>query len=131
MGRPQAGPFLGRFALRVRILASAYALNSSHLEGRPASEFLDTSSAAQTKLGPLNMSATTPGTHALVAGGTAGGGVLFSIGGTGFAYVGTPDTGIQAQGSVAGGRFDQTNGFSSAQVARGSQGILASGTSSG
>lgn len=40
---------------RVRVEASAYTQNARHLDGKPASEFIDTSSTAQTKSGPLTV----------------------------------------------------------------------------
>lgn len=42
-------------APRVRVLSSAYALNSDHLDGRDSSGFLDTSVTAQTKAGNLDI----------------------------------------------------------------------------
>lgn len=42
-------------APRVRILASAYALNTDHLDGKDSSEFVDTSATAQSKAGDLTV----------------------------------------------------------------------------
>ncbi len=42
-------------APRIRVLASAYALNTDHLDGKDSSEFVDTSATAQTKAGDLTI----------------------------------------------------------------------------
>lgn len=115
---------------RVRVEASAYALNASNLDGRPASSFLDTSSASQAKLGPLAVSVAAPGAYAVVAGADAGGGAFYDLSGTGIAYLGSGDIGLQAQGLTAG-RFDQSAGYSSALLAWGDTGINASGVTAG
>ncbi len=43
---------------RLQIMAAAYALNTDHLDGKSAEEFIDTSSGAQTKAGDLTVDGT-------------------------------------------------------------------------
>ena len=110
---------------RIRVQASAYALNAANLEGKPAASFVDTSSATQTKSGHLTVSggvdASVASGIALSANGTQAGG-SFGAGGA-FAYVadtGVINTGIRAQGNDAGGWF--RNGTSGTQMYAASSG---------
>jgi hypothetical protein len=82
----------------VKVLASAFALNASNLGGKPATSFLDTTSAAQTKPGPLTIDAT-----------------------------GLLATGITVKGNLAAGQFQDSVGFTHATIANGSYGVDASG----
>ncbi len=52
---------------RTRVSAAPYALNATALAGLPPSNFLDTSSTAQAKSGPVTLTSTAPGSVALTA----------------------------------------------------------------
>jgi hypothetical protein len=116
---------------RLRVLASAYAMNAGHLDGRDSSFFLDTSSTAQTKAGPLFVDASGTPNFGVDAQGVTGGGHFGDAGQSGDAYVGYGDYGVFASGDVAGGRFEDGNSSALAYVGYGNRGIYASGTDIG
>ena len=106
---------------RARIHAAAYALNSSHLAGKAPGEYLDTSSTAQTKLGPLTLDTS----------GLAGGTGLTVLGDTGARIDGLAQFGIDARAPAAGGHFEDSNESANANVAVGDIGISAQGNTAG
>lgn len=95
---------------RIRIQSAAYALNSSNLQGKPASGFIDTTGSSQTKAGHLivnNGIETSVASGYAMIGNGAQTGALFSASGA-IAYLadtGFINTGIRAQGNTAGGWF--------------------------
>ena len=116
---------------RVHIVASPYALNASALEGRSSGSFLDVSSDAQTKVGPLTLSATSPNAPALTSQGTQWGGFLQDIDDSGYAYVGYGDNGILAYGTWLGGYFQDSDSGGAAYCGYGASGIQAFGPYTG
>ena len=106
---------------RAPIHAAAYALNSSHLAGKAPGDYLDTSSTAQTKLGPLTLDTS----------GLAGGTGLTALGDTGARIEGLAQFGIDAHGRSAGGHFEDSNESANANVAVGHIGISAQGNTAG
>ncbi len=116
---------------RTRVVAAGYALNAANLEGRPASRFLDTSTTAQFKGGPLTVTASAPTSTGITSGGTSIGGVFFDSDGTGYAYVGKGDNGIEGYGNLAGGYFKDASADGQAYIGYGSEGIYASGPLAG
>lgn len=110
-------------APRTRILSSAYALSASSLAGHAASEFLETTTSSQTKLGPLTVDVNTGGIPNAIAVrglGTEMGGFFQDMNNAGWAKVGYYNYGIQAQGNAAGGRFEGPYGVeATSQVAAG------------
>jgi predicted regulator of Ras-like GTPase activity (Roadblock/LC7/MglB family) len=89
---------------RVRVLSSAYAMNATHLAGRPAGEFLDTSATTQTKSGALVVDTAT--STAVEGHGSVAGAHFTATGRSADAYVGYGHIGIQATGGQAGGYFN-------------------------
>ena len=117
---------------RIRVQSSAYALNASNLQGKPAANFVDVSSAGQTKAGHLTVNGgfetSVASGVALNANGTQTGGAFGANGA--FAYVadtGFIKTGIRAQGDDAGGYFKDNNNSGTAYVAHADYGIDAYG----
>lgn len=88
-------------APRVRVTASAYALNASNFEGRPASGFLDTSATPQTKTGALTINSTAPSSIGLAALGDIGGGYFTTPDNLAQAWLAYTGNGIRAQGRRA------------------------------
>jgi predicted regulator of Ras-like GTPase activity (Roadblock/LC7/MglB family) len=116
---------------RVRIVSAGYALNASHLEGRAAAEFLDTSSASQRKFGPLWVDASAIAEWGVRGAGQTGGGYFWDSDGSGYGYVGHQDLGILAQGDFAGGYFKDRVQSGFAYAGTGETGIEAYGNQSG
>lgn len=123
---------------RIKVQASAYALNATNLEGRPASGFVDTSSAGQTKAGALtaNLGLTgindTGSTNYGVYGrGTQAGAYFRDSTESGEAEIGIADFGISARGNFVGGYFYDRNNSGSAYVGYGDYGIYSNGNAAG
>jgi len=121
---------------RLRIQSSAYALNASNLQGKPASSFVDTSGATQTKSGHLivngGFETSVASGIALNASGTQTGGAFGANGA--FAYVadtGVIKTGIRAQGDDAGGWFRNNNTLDEAWLGYNHIGVSAHGSVGG
>jgi hypothetical protein len=121
---------------RVRIQSAAYALNSSSLQGKPASGFVDTTGSSQTKAGHLivgnGIETSVASGYALIADGAQTGG-LFSAGGA-IAYLadtGFINTGIRAQGNVAGGWFKNGATNEEAWLGYNGYGVQAHGSQGG
>jgi|KBSSwiStaDraftv2_1062776.scaffolds.fasta_scaffold02755_12 hypothetical protein len=121
---------------RIRIQSAAYALNASNLQGKPASGFVDTTGSSQTKAGHLivnNGIETSVGSgYAIIANGAQTGG-LFSAGGA-IAYLadtGFINTGIRAQGNVAGGWFKNGLTLEEAHLGYNGYGVQAHGNQGG
>jgi hypothetical protein len=121
---------------RIRIQSAAYALNASNLQGKPASGFVDTTGSSQTKAGHLivnNGIETSVGSgYAIIANGAQTGG-LFSAGGA-IAYLadtGFINTGIRAQGNVAGGWFKNGVTLEEAYLGYSGYGVQAHGNQGG
>ena len=123
-------------APRVQITASAYALNASNLEGKPASSFLDTSAADQTKAGTLTVYSGNTGWAVTAAGRDGGVRAYDSLGGAGLAEIGYRDYGVMVYGKGGTGNgmpgwFKDTQGTGEAWIAPGNNGLYAFGTESG
>ena len=133
---------------RVRIAAAPYALNASHLAGRSAQEFVDTTGIGQGKAGELVVGATSgqPETYGLEAYGPTAGGFFKDTDQSGQAMIGFGDIGllgwggglgtytgygIQAWGGQAAGFFQQYDGLSQASLGTLFFGIAATGSSAG
>jgi hypothetical protein len=144
---------------RTPIQSAPYSLNATHLAGRPASDFLDTSSTPQEKDGELLVvSGIGPGAtglaldaeslgdavyaysyneHGIVAESTNGAGGQFTgafrgvtAQCTGYPCQGvlaTGSTGIFAEGSVAGGHFDNSSSGPDVDIATPNVGITTTG----
>ena len=91
---------------RTRVVSSPYALNSGALGGVGAAGYVDTSSGAQIKDGPLSAN------HGLLG---------YNDAGAGFGF------GVWGRGLVGGGEFHDTNGSGVADLAIGDKGVTASG----
>jgi hypothetical protein len=115
----------------------AHADNADTVDGKHASEFIDTSPNSQTKSGMLTIDSN--GSHAwmaspsygIEANGPAAGGYFTTSMGTGYAYVGYLDEGISAHGDVQGGYFEDNQGTSNAHIAYGNLGIESYGLTAG
>jgi type VI secretion system VgrG family protein len=71
---------------RIKVVAAAYALNADHLDGKDASEYLDTSTTPQTKSGDLDIAgALDVGGQVTIQGGTPGTGRVLTSSATGLA----------------------------------------------
>jgi hypothetical protein len=57
---------------RVRVVAAAYSLNADHIDGFDSVELINTTSASQTKAGPLIVSSREPGEYGLMVYGKEG-----------------------------------------------------------
>jgi hypothetical protein len=91
---------------RIRVLSSAYALNSDHFDGRNSDYFIDTSSTAQTKSAQFTADASAiAGTYGIKGYGQTGGGYFEDTTSSGRAYVGYGDYGINSRGNFMGGFF--------------------------
>jgi len=139
---------------RVRVQSAAYALNATNLGGLPASNFLNTSSTAQTKTGPLTLDATASGGLALSvnaqfqgaivtsnnsyaylanndqgvkASGTSFGGILLNSSSGTYANLATSGYGVQAYGGSGAGGFFQDGSGDTASIATGGYGVTATG----
>lgn len=110
---------------RVRIVSSAYALNAGNLDGRAASDYINTSGTYQTKSGRLTCNA------GIAGAGTAYGGYFRDSDGTGYGYVGYGDRGIEAHGNDVGGFFKDANESGYAYVGYADRGIVAHGNIAG
>jgi hypothetical protein len=111
----------------------AYADNADTLDGKHASEFIDTSSSYQTKTGMLTLdSSSQTSSTALQAFGGMVGGVFSNTEFSGWAQLGIVDTGIVAGGESAGGTFsNEIHPSSHATLADASYGIEANGPAAG
>lgn len=116
---------------RVRVLSSAYALNADHLDGRAAGEFIDTSSAAQVKTGPLTVTTTAAGEYGVRASGSQGGGRFENPWGSGSAELGVGEVGIKASANNYGGMFWVLDGSGHAEIAYQDLGIRGYGDQAG
>jgi hypothetical protein len=113
---------------RARVISAAYALNADHLDGRTAADFIDTSSIAQAKYGPLTVNSPSSGTFGVTGYGRQGGGQFWDSDASGYAYVGYAHHGIDSYGNVAGGYFKDLDHSGHAYVGVGDQGIRAHGS---
>jgi hypothetical protein len=116
---------------RVRIVASAYALNAGKLDGKLASQFVDTTSVGQTKTGPFTADATGQTAFGISGSGSLGGGYFEDTDSSGFAHVGYGDYGIQGFGNDAGGYFSDRDSTGYAYVGYEWYGIWALGQQAG
>jgi hypothetical protein len=118
---------------RVRVIATAYALNADHLDGRDAGFFLDTSTTTQTKAGKLILDASSiPGAYAIEGRGPGAGGYFMDTDNPStHAKLGIGDKGIEARGYGMGGIFYDTDGTSEAHAAWGTTGVWGSGSTIG
>jgi hypothetical protein len=117
---------------RVQVISAAYALNAARLEGRPAGEFIDTSSTAQIKTGPLTVDASAIAFSTGVTGyGTEHGGYFEDLDSSAYAMAGFGDTGLQAAGNGMGGYFLNRIGSGYAYVGYGNRGIEGYGNTMG
>jgi hypothetical protein len=136
------------------------AVNADTVDGKHASAFLDTSSTAQTKAGPLTVDASGAAVFGIEATGQTGGGHfedsnnsgyaraawgnfgMYARGSqygakfedsddTGFAYLGYENHGVSAGGSVMGGRFEDSESTGLAFLGYGDTGVWGEGESQG
>lgn len=118
---------------RIRVTSSAYALNASNLQGRPAANFLDVSGTSQTKNGRLilndpssgagyGLSVSTPAPIAVFGKNTDGGGQGF---------LGYGNIGVWGEGSFTGGYFADPDNTGSAYVGYGDTGVEGNGNVAG
>ncbi len=116
---------------RVRILAAAYAMNADALEGRPASDFLSTDAASQTKLGRVTFDNAAGSGFGVTAFGPGGGGWFKDSDQSGYAYLGYLDWGVQGYGNSGGGYFANIGQNSTARLAQNAEGVWAEGPTAG
>ncbi|MCU0230020.1 MAG: hypothetical protein MUC67_01455 [Acidobacteria bacterium] len=139
---------------RTRIHAAAYALNTGYLGGKAPTEYLDTSSTAQTKVGQLTLDTSEPpGGTGLTVYGDAVAGYFENTDGVGSvslakntvdgvigldvrAYLGARiegliEYGVEGFGPTAGGHFEDSNASGRAYVGNDDLGISASGNDAG
>jgi hypothetical protein len=84
---------------RTRLIAAAYALNTTNLNGMPSSSFLDVTAAAQTKGGSVTFDTGAGGSTPAVTGkGRLLGGTFSSYLGSGQASLANDDDGVDASG---------------------------------
>ncbi|MBP7149874.1 MAG: hypothetical protein KBD01_20295, partial [Acidobacteria bacterium] len=120
---------------RVRIVSTAYALNStnavnaSQLNGLPSTSYLDTSSTTQTKAGQLTIESAS--TYGISAQGLTAGGYFHDSSQSGAAHLGYGDTGVDGRGNTQGGYFVESDGSGYARLAYGDNGVWAEGNSAG
>jgi hypothetical protein len=126
-------------APRTRIVSAPYSLNAGSLGGLAASKYLDTTIGGQIKEGALacdqgllgyNDSGQGFG-YGLYARGLQGGGEFLDSNGSGVAYVGTGDVGIDASGNQMGGSFHDTSMSGQAYLGYSGYGVYASGSQDG
>ena len=124
---------------RTRVVGAPYALNASNLDGRAPSEFLDTSSTAQTKTGGVTFDANAAGAgqagvraygdYAVIGQGPTVGGYFSDADGTSETRVGYSDVGLESSGTRMGGWFwDRTDPTTSVFLANDGAGIGTVGT---
>lgn len=114
-------------APRTQVRGAGYSLNTAYLDGRPPTDFLDTSYTAQTKRSTLSVESTASLTYGIEGSGPSGGGLFEDSDNTGVARVGYGDRGINASGSSAGGFFSDTDSGTWAYTAFGSEGFYTNG----
>ena len=120
---------------RVRVQSAAYALNASNLQGKDASNFVDTSSTDQTKGGHLTVGGgidalRTTGYGIAAYGGDAGG--FFNDGFGDFAYAALQSGGIGLFGvGSMGGYFAAKAGYGFVTLANQNEGVNARGDPAG
>lgn len=114
---------------RTRIVGSAYALNASNLDGKAPSSFLDTSTTSQSKSGPLSLVLSSGVGTAISGDAPSIGGYFRDSDGSGYAYVGYGNLGIEAYGSNTGGFFGDNNSSGVAYVGCSDRGIWGKGIS--
>jgi hypothetical protein len=108
------------------------AVNADTVDGKHASEFLDTSATPQTKSGELTADASAITSSIGVEGlGQTAGGYFEDPGASGFAYVGYGNYGIWAHGTSAGGYFRDEGQSGFAYAGRGDRGVEAYGNEMG
>jgi hypothetical protein len=107
------------------------ASNADLLDGFDSTYFVNTSSAGQTKTGPLYVDAGSTGSLGFRAVGTGTGGFFDAANYSGRAYLAEFDTGIRASGTVSGGQFSDSDGTGWAYVGYLDEGISAHGTVQG
>jgi hypothetical protein len=113
---------------RIRMVAAAYALNAGTVDGLDSTSILNTSSAAQTKAGPLIVDAgAVPGSIGIEAVGEFYGGDFQTSTGSGWAQLALGNAGIDARGTSMGGYFADSDSSGNAYVGYGDTGISASG----
>jgi hypothetical protein len=123
---------------RIHVQSSAYALNATNLEGRPASAFIDTSASSQTKAGALTASLGLSGindtgttNYGVQGRGTQAGAYFRDSTDSGEAEIGVGDFGISARGNYVGGYFYDRNNTGSAFAGYGDYGLYANGSAAG
>ena len=118
---------------RVRVVSSPYAANAMHLGGRRSDQFVDTTLAAQSKLGRLivGQASGTGNSYGLEAYGAAGGGYFEDTNSSGYARLGTADYGARGYGNSGGGYFEDLNSSGYAYVGYGDYGTVAYGNTGG
>jgi hypothetical protein len=137
----QVGPTNGArdtLSPMIRIVSSAYALNTGKLGGQPSGSYIDTSASTQTKAGSLvvqgGLTGNSNAAFGVFGNGGTSGGAFQALSGISFAYAGYAGAGhygIRAQGGDAGGFFRDADNLGTAYVAPTDQGMQASGAVGG
>src|SRR5262245_19810576 len=119
---------------RVRVVASAYALNADAVDGKNGADLLDTSASFQFKAGRLAVGSPGSGDpYGLEAQGLLGGALFTDADGTGKLYAARGHSGLEAYGNYIAGYFANTAapGVITARLADTSYGIYSLGPLAG
>ncbi len=119
----QSAPYALHATNAVSASSANLATDSSQLAGQPASFYLDSSAATQTKLGRVVFDNGAGRGTGIVAFGPRGGGYFGDSKSSAYACIGYGDYGMQSFGNIAGGYFAETGGSGWARVALGDYGI--------
>ena len=109
-----------------------HAVNADMVDGRHASEFINTSSTSQTKPGMFIGDASGIATSYGIKGyGQNAGGYFEDSNGTGYAFIGQNNIGVNGRGSEAGGYFANSTSTTWAAIGGAIDGVQASGAAGG
>jgi hypothetical protein len=107
------------------------ASDADTLDGFDSTYFLNTSSTAQTKLGPLTLDASGAAAYGVEAQGQTGGGYFIDSDDSGYAFIGHTDYGILAYGRYTGGYFKDSDSTGVAYAGKINTGLEAAGSNRG
>lgn len=117
---------------RIQVLATAYALNADHFDGRNSDWFVDVSQGPQTKYGELTVDTTEIVMSEAVRGlGGYAGGYFANPGQSGEAWVGFGEAGIKGSGTAMGGWFVDSDSSGECNVGVGDRGVEGYGNGAG
>jgi hypothetical protein len=129
--RIQSAPYALHATNAVSASSANLATDSSQLAGQPASFYLDTSAATQTKLGRVKFDNAAGSGFGIEAFGPDGGGYFGDSNNSGYSYVGYDDFGMQGWGNTMGGYFQDLNNSGFIYAGYGDIGIRAAGNDMG